>query len=502
MRKIAGVLLSSLILLLILTTVALGASKPVELQITEEIKNCVFTIEWENTQQKAQVEIVSPTGEKFGTELTPERTTVMEGAIYINVGTAPAGTWVVNITAEKLGKVDIWASELPGSMNIDAFKVEKQSDGSYKATWSVSDCPENIQAEIYADRDRSGYDGVLVARTGSNSSGETTFWLNNLENGPYYFCIKVFLYQGPFSYAYAKEAVIYEDPYSPEKLQNVQAGLLNEDVYISWEGNARQYKVMLYAADTMELLAEDITQENSILLAFPKDVSEVLAGVASYDYERLGKFDLYKISNTNPLVAEVVYPSESVTNQSSIFADVTFSGDYNVSATLNDVIMLDNGDGPGKYRINLEEGDNTIVFVISDNKGNMRTYLKEIYMDSTPPQLAVYKDVNKSRTGDSTILLEGYTEEGAALYCNNQPVELVNNYFSITVNLSLGKNQITLSAKDIAGNESLYTAEVTRILFTGSILRWIILGLVGLALVILETVVLVKGVKRRKNESA
>lgn len=500
MKRIAGMILSILIFMVAQNTMVLGASKPVEITLSEGLTNCVFTIEWENTEQTAEIEIVSPTGDRFGTLLTPERSTITEGRIYINVGDAPAGTWVVNITAQKLGKVDIWAGELPGSMNIDLFTVEALQDGSYKATWNVSDCPENLLIEIYADKDREGYNGVKVAYTSSKPTGDTTFQLYNLENGSYFFYIKVFIQEGLFSYAYTDKAFTYEDPRSPDKLPNVKVGLLNGDVYLTWEGNAREYKVMLFSADGKELLAEETTEDNSLLLAFPKGATEVLAGVASYDYERLGKYDLYRITNANPLEATVTYPSEIFTNQTAVFAEVTFTGDYDVSATLNEELLLDKGDGPGKYQINLREGDNTIVFVISDNNGNMRTFLKEIYLDSTPPQLAINKDINKSRTGDSTILLEGYTEEGALLYCNDQPVELVKNYFSFKVDLGMGKNAIVLSAKDLAGNESLYSAEVTRVFLTEKTLRWMVLGLVGLALVVIEIVILVKGVKRRKNE--
>ncbi len=502
MKKLIGAILSILILAAALKTVALAASKPVDINLGENLQNCVFTIQWENTEQTAEVEIVSPSGDKFGTLVTPDRVTVSEGRLYINVGNASAGKWIVNITAQKLGKVDIWAGELPGSMTIDLFKVEVLPDSGYRAVWNVSDCPEDIYVEIYADKDIEGYDGEKVVYTASEPTGETTFQLSSLENGTYFFYIKVFIREGLFSYAYNDTPFKYEDPYSPEKLSRVQAGLLNGDVYLSWEGSGSTYKVMLFSADTKELIFEETTQDSSLVLPMPKGADEVLAGVASYDGNRLGKYDLYKVNSRNLPEATVAYPSESATNQTVVFADVAFTGDYSISAILNGELLLEKGDEPGKYQINLREGDNTIVFLVSDDDGNTRTFLKEIYLDSTPPQLAVNKDINHSSTGDSYIIIEGYTEAGALLYCNDQPVELVNNYFSFKTELALGKNNIVISAKDVAGNETRYSAAVRRVFLTGTTLRWIVLGLVGLALAVLEIVILLKGIKRRKHESA
>ena len=72
----------------------------------------------------------------------------------------------------------------------------------------------------------------------------------------------------------------------------------------------------------------------------------------------------------------------------------------------------------GQYEIHLEEGDNTIVFLVTDEKGNTATYRKDISLDTSPPQLSVRRNLDQVTTDDSYVYVEGYTEAGVRLTCN------------------------------------------------------------------------------------
>ena len=43
----------------------------------------------------------------------------------------------------------------------------------------------------------------------------------------------------------------------------------------------------------------------------------------------------------------------------------------------------------GMYRVNLEDGDNTVSFVVTDETGNAAEFSKDIYVDTVPPQLSI-----------------------------------------------------------------------------------------------------------------
>lgn len=78
---------------------------------------------------------------------------------------------------------------------------------------------------------------------------------------------------------------------------------------------------------------------------------------------------------------------------------------------------------------------------------------------------------------------------------------MIKGYFNIRCDLSLGENQVTLIAKDAAGNETQYTAVITRTVQGGHAMYWIIGGAVFLVLLVLYLILFIRGVKRRKRQN-
>lgn len=52
---------------------------------------------------------------------------------------------------------------------------------------------------------------------------------------------------------------------------------------------------------------------------------------------------------------------------------------------------------------------------------------------------------------------------------------------------------------DAAGNEARYSAEVTRPFWSARIVKWIVLGAAAAVLILVETVILVKGKRRSRR---
>ena len=474
------------------------AESIIVVNITQDCDNCLFKIEWENKDKEAVVEIIAPTGEKFGEETTPERITKGEGKIYINVGNAKTGIWKVNVIGEGLGKTEADAGELPVNISIDKFSVSQNND-NITAKWQISNWSENLHIQIYADNNKEGYDGVEVLNIWDDENEESTFTPTGLDIGYYYYYICVSDSVGIFTYAYSDTALKYEDMSTYDKLNDVNACMLNEDVYISWSGDAEEYKVMLYDTNTMELLDEAKTQDNSYVFAMPEGYNKVKAGVAVCSGDQLGRYDLYEVSNELLPEAEVVYPEGDYSNQSVILVNVSFTGNCRVSATLNGELEIDDSSDSGDYKIDLAEGDNSIAFIVKSENRNMRTFTKEMYVDFTPPQFALNSDVNNTVTEKSSIYLQGYTEAGATLYCNDEKIDLMNNYFSYKYPLKIGKNEIVMSVKDLAGNETRYSAIVKRSLLGSREFMYIIVLLTGTVLGITYTIIFIKGIRGRRN---
>lgn len=500
MKRAFGILAAVFLCLLAGKTAVNAATETVEVHLSEARQECIFEVRWEAAETEAQVRISAPDGTVYGTEETPDRVTRMAGAAYFYIGDAPDGEWEVSVSGDSLGDVDVNVGSLPQSMKIDSFSVEENGRGGYDASWSVSDCPEDVTVEIYADTDNQGYDGVLAASGGRGASGSLSFNMPSADSGYYYFYMTVSQGSGIFNSAYGKEAFFYDNPGGDDKLPDVKASMLNEDIYISWTGEESGiYRVMLFDPDTKLVISSTETEEDSCVLPMPEGYDRVLAAAASYRNESLGRFDVIEVSSGSAVQATVTYPEEQATNQSVIYADVSYSGECRVSATRNGVLLMEDETVQGKYEISLDEGDNAIVFLVEDAQGNTATFLKNIYLDTTPPQLSLKRNLDQVKTGDAYIYVEGYTEAGATLTCNGQTVELVGSYFSYRQSLSYGKNEIVLTAVDAAGNEARYSAEVTRPFWSARIVKWIVLGAAAAVLILVETVILVKGKRRSRR---
>ena len=499
MKKVSGILAAVFLCLLLCRSEVYAATQDIAVNLAENRTDCIFQIAWEETEKEASVRIVSPSGQVYGTEETPDQVTVMTGFIYVYIGDAAAGQWTVSVTGDGLGSAEVTVGSLPESMNVDVFSVTETGNGSYRAEWSISDCPEDVTIRIYASKNPDSYEGTEVSGSGRGAAGNMNFTMPDVDSGYYYFYLSVTAGSGAFNYAYCDTPYFYDNTGRADKLTAVSAGLLNSDIYISWEGEAGTYLAMLFDPDTKELLLSEETEEQSSLLAMPEGYTTVLAGAASYDSGRLGRFDLYEVSADNMVDATVQFPDESATNRTVVTVNVTFSGNCTVSATLNGELMLEQSTEAGDYSVELEEGDNTIVFMVSDANGNMASFVKELYLDSIAPQLSMARNLDGVTVDEDYIYVEGYTEAGASLTCNGQKIELVGNYFSYRQPLSLGKNEIRVVAADIAGNETQYTAEVRRPFWSSGILRWIILGAAAVALILVETVLLVRGKRRSRR---
>jgi hypothetical protein len=482
-----------------------AASETVEVTLTEDYVTCIFQIQWENREQDATVEVHAPDGTVYSESATPEKVSAGDGNVLVNVGAASSGsTWRVVITGEGLGRVTVDGGALPGSMEITAFHVNAvdAAKGEFHASWSVTDCPEQLQIELYADTDASGFDGQRVASFQGGPSGEQDFTISGLDTGDYFFYIRVAASEGMFNRAYAQGSFPYADPSAPEKLTGVKARLLNEEVLLTWEmGEHTDFKVFFWDKASGALLFEDeVSGDNGYEWTIPEGQGDLLAAVAARHNNRTGRYDRLEVAAVNPVNAEVAFPDGESFNTRTVVAKVSFEGDCTVSATLNGELCLEAETRQGDYRVDLDEGESELIFLIEDAKGNLRSFMKRFYVDCTPPQLAVYRELDGTQTTDDYIYLSGYSEQGATLLFNGESVPMENGYFNIRCALKMGDNALVLTARDVAGNESVYNANVKRMPAGGNWWQWILVGAVVVALIVIYTVLYLRRARELRRE--
>ncbi len=478
-----------------------AAGNTVTLHLEQTKQDVVFQIMWENREQEAEIEILSPSGEKFGNKLTPNTTSETEGNVMVNVGPGTEGDWKVNLRGTGLGEVTVSAGTMPDNLQIDDFQVQENSN-SYRFNWKISGSSQDkLKIGLYADTDGSGYDGTCLNEFEGDTSGSAEVRKEKVNNGVCFFYIKAEGSAGIFQYEYASQA-FYCDSGNAEELSGLQVCVINKDVCISWEEAVPRTAVLMFDSESLELIQKTVLEETPGYLPFPEDVTRMKVGVARCDEEGMitGPYRLYEASQGVPKDASVLFPEAASTNQRTTQVEVKFAPDCSMTASVNDEILLDEVQETGAYNINLQDGSNEIVIFIQDKEGNGKTFRKEIYVDTTPPQLSVSTELDQTVTSEKKVYLEGYSEAGAALSCNGETVQMVGSYFSIPCKLNYGKNKLILRAEDAAGNAAEYSAVVTRKFWNSKMAGTMVLAGIGLTLFLIYAVTFIRGTwKKRKS---
>ena len=380
------------------------------------------------------------------------------------------------------------------------MKQTQNTDGSVTADYKITDSPDEIYVEIFADTDSEGFDGTCVYSEYMDKKGTVSFDLDSLSSGEYHFYIRVSV-DGIYQRAYSDGFVSYQNPNDSQKVDGVKGGTYNDGYYISWNAAEDEAYTVLVWDEAHNLIKEEAVGATDAYYGdYAEDASKVYLAVVRANESCM--YDLITADSAVKVSADVAFDTDSdMTKNSFINATVTLDTNSTFDAYLGEQKILEGEKESGMYRVNLEDGDNTVSFVVTDGTGNAAEFSKDIYVDTVPPQLSVSEDINGKVVTESNIYLNGYTEAGAVLTLNGEPVELIQNYFNRKITLASGENTITLIAEDAVGNQSVYSATVTY--ESGKTVKRIFeyIALVGLFLVLLflYIVVFVKGRKRRKQ---
>ncbi len=107
-----------------------------------------------------------------------------------------------------------------------------------------------------------------------------------------------------------------------------------------------------------------------------------------------------------------------------------------------------------RFELELEEGDNDIVFRVADAAGNELVVVRMVRVDTSPPSLALFGELPVITTSPF-MDLAGSTEPGSVVVVNGLTTLVdENGTFRKTVLLSSGTNRIVIVSKDGYGNRA------------------------------------------------
>ena len=129
---------------------------------------------------------------------------------------------------------------------------------------------------------------------------------------------------------------------------------------------------------------------------------------------------------------------DPVTNQSSATVSGTVSDSTTVTLTINGVSTAIAANGTFSSPLALIEGANTITLIATDAAGNKTTVVRNVRLDTAPPQLVVTTPQNNSITNQKPITVSGTVSDATTvnITINGNAVSVVNGIFSVSYTLT------------------------------------------------------------------
>ena len=174
-----------------------------------------------------------------------------------------------------------------------------------------------------------------------------------------------------------------------------------------------------------------------------------------------------EIKDTTPPTITITSPEDnSIVNTDTIHIKGTVKDDVSVSKlTIQDKEVSFDKDGQFDAEVTLKQGKNTITITATDKAGNKATKTITVTLDTTPPTITITSPEDNSIVNTDTIHIKGTVKDDVSvskLTIQDKEVSFdKDGQFDAEVTLKQGKNTITITATDKAGNKATKTITVT-----------------------------------------
>lgn len=441
-------------------------------------KDVVFWVSWDT--EEPQVVFIAPDGSIYDPKVQSQQTTTVmaDKSLYYVVYSAQAGSWRVKYDKGKNKQIDISIHDYNPGISIQSFVLGNIENDRMAVKFSVSG-KEGItyNYRIGAMIDHTGMEKVLTEGTATvGGEIERSFYLNKLSS---YSAYMLRLY------------VWYDDN--------------GTDIFDFEFSSPFSYTNTSLDANTTDFIMTVLPEDHLLEVAWPKlpySTDSVLVAVFENDGKEPAMYDEYKVSEHEyvqlaydpkatkvsveftPKVDGVSVATLRKTAQISDFGLTLPEGkSYNallmplkykgfskqpVAVTVNGYTTDLVFNGKGAVNITLGEDWNDLQVLYTDANNVCWKIQRQIFVDCTAPVLTMSRAYDGMTVDNEKIKISGTVVDCAKLTINGKKVKIKNNgSFSKEISLDSGENEIIVKAADELGNESRYTAVVTRG-FTGT----------------------------------
>ena len=273
---------------------------------------------------------------------------------------------------------------------------------------------------------------------------------------------------------------------------------IDDDIAIDWtDTTVGKVNITVFDSGNLKILGSEKVDGNSYRCPVDQSIKQITIKIVPAESTNVnGAGDEFIVDVDNHPDGEILIEPFEYVNTDTIPAVANLNQSYSLLFTNNgEVVGQTDVLQPGSHDIEVPTviGENNVKIYIVDEEGNMRSTSVSFIKDIEPPIIKIEDDINGLATYDEMVEFNGIVTDFDTLIFRNQEVEVDwDGSFNIQASLKDGPNELELIATDLAGNQTTYTAVVTKLIVEKKEVPWKTIIFTGIAVLILIILFIIK----------
>ena len=273
---------------------------------------------------------------------------------------------------------------------------------------------------------------------------------------------------------------------------------IDDDIAIDWtDTTVGKVNITVFDSGNLKILGSEKVDGNSYRCPVDQSIKQITVKIVPAESTNVnGAGDEFIVDVDNHPDGEILIEPFEYVNTDTIPAVANLNESYSLLYTNNgEVVGQTDVLQPGSHDIEVPTviGENNVKIYIVDDAGNMRSTSVSFIKDIEPPIIKIEDDINGLATYDEMVEFNGIVTDFDTLVFRNQEVEVDwDGSFNIQASLKDGPNELELIATDLAGNQTTYTAVVTKLVVEKKEVPWKTIIFTGIAVLILIILFIIK----------
>ena len=276
----------------------------------------------------------------------------------------------------------------------------------------------------------------------------------------------------------------------------------DESIVVEWtDTSCGNVNVTIIDTKTSQILDKQKIEGNYYEFEIPELVNEITVDIVPATSAGItGANTQITMPVINSPEAVITYENKEYTNRDTITVVADLKESYSLLFMNNSTEVKESGiidAGTHEFEIPITEGVNQLLTYVVDDKHNMRSTPYTIVRDSIKPALTLSMEYDGAATYDDVAYIQGTIKDYDTFTINQvEPIVTGDGSFTAEYLLNVGVNVLEIKATDLAGNETIYTAEISKLVKETP--NWLVYVPPGLFIILIIVAIIYK--KKKGND--